>query len=122
MTEESQVAIEHEWIKDALTADVVILKTEINPTTDDDKHVRIDGRLGGEDDDDVAWAALPVIYVLGALSFEDARPRGYSEADFVKKDDWKAEVSARASFRGILTKSLELDPSASSSPSKAVTT
>lgn len=95
MTDEPQVAIEFEWIKDALAADVEIRKTEINPTTDDDKHVRIEGRLGGEEDDDVAWAALPVIYVLGALSFEDARPRGYSEADFVKKDAWKAEDMLR---------------------------
>jgi hypothetical protein len=37
--------------------------------------------------EDVPWAALPLIYALSALSFADARPRGYSNAEYEKRED-----------------------------------
>ena len=62
--------------------------------------------------DDAPLAA----HLLQSTQLEAAEP--HRALDLT--EDWL--VSARASFRGILTNSLELDPSASSSPSKAVTT
>ena len=40
------------------------------------------------DREDVPWAAIPLIYVLAALSFGDARPRGASKIDFHEQDEW----------------------------------
>ena len=37
---------------------------------------------------DVDWAAIPLIYALGAMSFGDARPRGSSELDYMENDEW----------------------------------
>lgn len=37
---------------------------------------------------DVSWAAVPLIYAIGALSFADARPRESSEIDHEEKDEW----------------------------------
>ena len=38
--------------------------------------------------EDVSWGAIPLIYVIGALSFGDARPRGGSDIDYQEKDEW----------------------------------
>jgi hypothetical protein len=38
--------------------------------------------------EDVPWGAIPLIYVLGVFSFGDARPRGFSDIDYVEKDEW----------------------------------
>lgn len=40
--------------------------------------------------DDVPWAAVPLIYAIGGLSFGDARPRGSSGIDYVEDDGWSA--------------------------------
>ena len=38
--------------------------------------------------EDVSWSAIPLIYVIGTLSFADARPRGVSDIDYIEKDEW----------------------------------
>ncbi len=38
--------------------------------------------------EDVSWSAIPLIYVIGALSFVDARPCGVSDIDYFEKDEW----------------------------------
>ena len=43
---------------------------------------------GGDGEDQVEWGAFGVIFTLAALSFNDARPRGNSDADFVEKDEF----------------------------------
>jgi hypothetical protein len=54
-----------------------VTEAQINPTSADDKHVRINGRLGLEEDEDGEPVndAVGFIYALGVLSFADARPR-----------------------------------------------
>jgi DNA polymerase len=90
MMTEDQIPIEYELLHTATLADITVLKTEIEPTTDDDSWVRIEAKVGNEEEDenDVEWSAFGLIYALGVLSFTDARPRGVSEIDFEKKDDW----------------------------------
>lgn len=39
--------------------------------------------------DDVPWAAVPLIYTIGGLSFGDARPRGMSDVEFDETDEWR---------------------------------
>ena len=87
MTKE-QTRIEYELLELAVQVDIEILSTEIEPTSDDDSRVRIEARIGNEDDDDVEWSAFALIYVLGVLSFSDARPRGISDVDLKQADDW----------------------------------
>ena len=38
--------------------------------------------------DVVEWGAFGFLFVLESLSFKDARPRGYSEADFMPEDEF----------------------------------
>jgi hypothetical protein len=53
-------------------------------------HVRAEGRIGDEEEDDVEFAALGIIFTFGALSFADATPRGNSKYDFKHGDAWTA--------------------------------
>jgi hypothetical protein len=89
---ESQLPIEYDLLRDATLAEIIVQETEINPTVaNDDKHVRIEGQLGADDDElssDVEHFAFGLIYALGGLSFVDARPRGVSDIDFQASDDW----------------------------------
>jgi hypothetical protein len=39
--------------------------------------------------EDVSWGAVPLIYVIGAQSFGDARPRGSSDIDYLENDEWR---------------------------------
>lgn len=87
----TELRIEYDLIKTAVAIVLTVTSVKKQPTSADDWHVRIEGNFLGEDgEDDVAWAAIPLIYVLGVLSFADARPRGYSEVHFSKDDDWTA--------------------------------
>lgn len=94
MSEPAAPPIEYELLYDATLAEIVVSETEVNPSGADDKHVRIEGRLGlGEDEDgdpvnDAEHYAFGFIYALGVLSFADARPRGVSGMHFEEKDDW----------------------------------
>lgn len=90
MTMDAEPRIEHELIKNAMLAEVSVSTVDIAPTSTGDRHMRIEGRLGDEENADVEWAAFGFVYVLGLLSFDAARPRGYSEADFEPGDEWTA--------------------------------
>ena len=87
--------IELDLIKSIACVDVKVLKTEKQPTTADDWHVRIDGRFGDEDEDDVEFAGMGFIYAVALLSFADARPRGVSDRYFVSTDDWSVADTLR---------------------------
>jgi hypothetical protein len=55
--------------------------------------VRAELIFSGDDEEsdpaDVAeWGALGFLYTLASLSFIDARPRGYSDTDFLPKDEF----------------------------------
>jgi hypothetical protein len=53
-------------------------------------HVRVDGRIGSEEDDDVEFSALGLIYTFGVLSFANATPRGHSKFEYRHEDEWTA--------------------------------
>jgi len=46
MTDDSQVPIEYELLHTAALADITVLSTDIQPTTDDDSWVCIDAKVG----------------------------------------------------------------------------
>jgi hypothetical protein len=91
--------IEYELIRQAVLAEIHMLDTKIAPTSADDKHVVIEGRLGQEGDeeseDDVEHYAFGLLYALTMLSFADARPRGVSGMHFEKDDEWTADDMLR---------------------------
>jgi len=66
--------------------------TEVSPTSTGDRYVRIEGRLGDDENTDVEWAALGFIYAIGVLSFAAARPRGVSGMHFEAQDQWTAAL------------------------------
>lgn len=88
MPTEVQEPIEIELIRSAVCVHIKVSNTEKQPTTADDWWVRINGRLGEEEDDDVEFAAMGFIYSVSALSFADARPRGVSDMHFIATDEW----------------------------------
>lgn len=78
-------------------------ETQINPTSADDKHVRIEGRLGLEEDEDgepvndTEHYAFGFIYTLGVLSFADAS-RGASAACTSKRRTTGPSATCFAAF------------------------
>lgn len=63
---------------------VDILDTRVSEGTED-VIVEMDLKI---DEDDVEPWAFGIIFALGVLSFDDARPRGASGDDFVDDDEW----------------------------------
>ena len=82
--------IEHTLLRNAVVAEIMVTSTDIIPTSTGDRHVRIEGRLGGDEESHAEWAAVGFIYALGELSFAAARPRGVSGMDFEAHDQWTA--------------------------------
>jgi hypothetical protein len=82
--------IEHELLRNAVAAEVTVTSTEVSPTSTGDRYVRIEGRLGDDENTDGEWAAVGFIYALGVLSFAAARPRGVSGMYFEEHDQWTA--------------------------------
>ncbi len=71
-----------------------ILDTTTEPSPDNENlAVRADIIFTSDDDDttpaDVAeWGTFGFLYTLASLSFNDARPRGYSDTDFLAEDEF----------------------------------
>jgi hypothetical protein len=95
MVSDEDGPIEVELIRSVMATDVTVTKTEKKPTTADDAWVRIHGRLGGEEDNDVEWAAMAFLFAIGALSFADARARGVSDMHYDPSDEWTAADTFR---------------------------
>lgn len=97
MDSEHTAAIE--LMRTALQVDFHITKSDVHSGIDESMiFARIDLQLGSEeateeaDDDqgadDVSWAAFGFMFTIAALSFDGARPRGYSDKDFVEADEF----------------------------------
>ena len=86
METEDNAPIEHRLIQDALLLEFEVVDTKIEPTLDnDDWHVRIVLQV---EEDLLESCAFGLIFTLGALSFHDGRPRGYSGRLFEDEDEW----------------------------------
>ena len=82
--------IEHTLLRNVVAAEITVTNTEVSPTSTGDRYVRIEGRLGDDEESHAEWAALGFIYALGVLSFAAAGPRGASGWDFEEHDQWTA--------------------------------
>lgn len=74
-----------------------VTSTHVEPSPDGETLcVRIEMQLGEPDEDDgevngegeAEWAAFGFMFVLALLSFHDARPRGYSEKEYIEGDEF----------------------------------
>jgi len=84
--------IEHDLLESFIGTTLVTDKVTIQPTSIDDKHVVIEGRLAVEDDQDdvedlVEAVAFGFLFTLGVLSFADAVPAGNSGEYGFRPDD-----------------------------------
>ena len=82
-----------ELIRSGTLVEFRILDVQVQPAPDEAEFgVRVELQLGTEDDEglsnDVDWGAFGFLFVLGMLSFADARPRGYSEEEFQENDEF----------------------------------
>lgn len=86
--------IEHELISNGLLFDEIeILDTKITPTVgDEDLHVEIKLQA---DEELIESTGFALIYVLGLLSFADARPRGVSGHWYEDDDQFTADDMLR---------------------------
>jgi hypothetical protein len=72
-----------------------ILEVKVLPAPDEAEFgVQVDLQLGtvdeeGDTSNDVEWGSFGFLFVLGVLSFADARPRGMSDAEFREKDEFR---------------------------------
>jgi hypothetical protein len=92
MTVDDQIAAA-ELIESGTLVEFRILDVRIRPSPDEAEFgVEIDLQLGTEEDgdfsNDVEWGSFGFLFVLGVLSFADARPRGMSGAEFREKDEF----------------------------------
>lgn len=87
---EREDSIEQELLRNAMLAEVAVIDITISPTSTGDRHVRMEGRLGDDEHEDVEWSAFGFIYAIGLLSFHDARARGFSDMHFEAHDQWTA--------------------------------
>lgn len=70
-----------------------IKNSKIEPSLDGETSfvhidIQLGGPEGGEGEDQAEWGAFGFMFVLAVLSFADSRPRGYSEKEFVDKDEF----------------------------------
>ena len=82
-----------ELLKSGTLVEFLVLGSTIQAAPDEAEFgIQIELQLGTEEDgdlsNDVEWGSLGFIFVLGASSFADARPRGMSEAEFREDDEF----------------------------------
>lgn len=83
---EQDLPIEHQLVQTAVLVDIKVEDTVVKPTVDnDDFRVRIVMHV---DEEELETSAFALIFTLGALSFHDGRPRGFSGMHFDDDDDW----------------------------------
>ena len=86
---------------------VRILEESVVPGPDDGEFglrlaLSFDDEDSPEEDraDVVEWAALGFLFVIGVLSFADARPRGFSGRDYLEDDEFRvSDFLATLKFR-----------------------
>lgn len=97
----------HELLRAAAILPFTVIAQEVIPGPDEGEFaLRLELSLFDEDSPeedraDVAeWGALGFLFAVGALSFADARPRGFSGAEFDPNDEFQlADFVAALKFR-----------------------
>jgi hypothetical protein len=96
-----------ELLRTGVIVPVRILEESVTPGLDEGEFglrlaLSFDDEDNAEEDraDVVEWGALGFLFVIGVLSFSDARPRGFSEAEYVEHDEFRvSDFLAGLKFR-----------------------
>ncbi len=75
----------YEMLAHVVGLEIEVLSTETRPTSDDDLAVEIECRI---DPLDVETHAFGILFALGVLSFQEARPAGVSVIDYEEEDQF----------------------------------
>jgi hypothetical protein len=97
----------HELLRTAAIVPFTVIRREVTPGTDEGEFaLRLELSFSDEDSPeedraDVAeWGPLGFLFAVGVLSFADARPRGFSDAEFDPNDEFGlADFVAALRFR-----------------------
>jgi hypothetical protein len=103
--EDDQAALE--LLRTAVAVPFTVLTHEVIPGSDEGEFALrlelsfVDEDSPEEDREEVAeWGALGFLFAVGALSFADARPRGFSKMEFNPNDEFRlADFVAALQFR-----------------------
>jgi len=87
MSDNTRIPAEYELLKDVVALDLKTIDTKIEKSPADPEIV-IAKMILGEDPDILSTCAWGLIFAIGVMSFADARPRGYSDVDFIADDQW----------------------------------
>ena len=113
MASEAQ-STEHELLKTGLAVGFRIVSEEVLTALDEAEFgMRLELKFVAEDDDDeqdeadvaeetAEWGSLGFLFVLGALSFADAKPRNLSVVDYSEKDDFGLGLHGSLGFLFVL--------------------
>jgi hypothetical protein len=97
------IPLEFELLKSAAALELEV--TDVKSSEEGDyAWMRVAGRIT---EGDVDWGALPLMFTLGAMSFDEAEPQGSSEIDYREEDQWSVEDLVR--YLRYERGSLELD-------------
>ena len=81
---------EMEYLSLAIGCEFEVLDQRVQPCVDpEETHVVIEAKLNESEDqgdEAIEYLALPILYTLAMLSFQDARSRGYSAEEFDPDD------------------------------------
>src|SRR5438876_12159609 len=97
----------HEFLRTAAIVPFTVTSHEVIPGSDEGEFaLRLELSFADDESpeedraDVVEWGALGFLFALGVLSFADARPRGFSEAEFNPNDEFRlADFVAALTFR-----------------------
>ncbi len=81
------MSVEHDLLEAVVALDLQLVDTKIDSLDGEIVHLKI---VLQDDPEVLSSCAWSLIYAIGALSFHDARPRGFSDRDFVENDEWTA--------------------------------
>jgi len=89
----NQQSPEFKLLQTGTLVDFEITNKDIQLATDEENvHVRVGLQFSAEEDEEpegiAEWGALGFIFTIAAQSFNDARPRGYSDIHFKQVDEF----------------------------------
>jgi hypothetical protein len=87
MSDSTRIPAEYELLKDVVALDLKTIDTKIENSPGDPEIV-IAKMVLEEDPEVLSSCAWSLVYAIGVMSFADARPRGYSDVEYVADDQW----------------------------------
>ncbi len=87
-------SVSYKLIHTGTLVEFEIVDTVVRPAPDGESaavriELQLGGGEGGDGEEQAEWGSFGLMFTLAALSFADARPRGYSEVEFIEADEFR---------------------------------